>query len=316
VVDASGAPVAGARVVAGRYLFGDGTSATAPPGVGPPGADRARSTIADDHGAFVVTGASATEQSLVADDDVAGRSTPVVLPASPESVTGVQLVLAATGALDGTVRVYGQPGDSVAILAQSQAAAGMQAGVMSGADGSFRFDRLAAGRYQVSAVLGQSTMQGLGMHGKVVEIVAGGTAHVDLAIERGEVVLLVRPATTERLSSTMIYVARGQLQARNARDLQAEIAALSATEGSFSFFAVSLFGAAARVSGLRAGDYTACAVPLPVEIMSAQHGTDYWLREGDRLKAFCRPVAVTDTPAEQTVDIPVEVPPLLADGRG
>lgn len=316
VVNGSGAPVAGARVVAGRYLFGDGTSATAPPGVGPPGADRARTAIADERGEFVIAGAGTGEQSLIADDDAAGRSAPVVLPAATDSVTGVRLVLAASGALEGTVMVHGQPGDSVAILAQSQTASSMQLGVMSGADGGFRFDRLAAGRYQISAVLGQNTMQGLGMHGKVVEIVAGQTAHVDLAIERADVALLVRPTASGRLSSTMIYVARGQLQAKTARELQTEIAAQPATDGSFSFFAVSLFGAAAKVPGLRAGGYTACAVPFPAEIMNAQQGTDYWLREGDRLKVFCAPVVVTPGPAEQAVDITVEVPALLPESRG
>jgi hypothetical protein len=316
VVNGSGGPVAGARVVAGRYLFGDGTSAMAPPGAGPPGADRSRSTMADEGGEFVLNGASTGEQSVVAEDDVAGRSTPVVLPADTDSVSGVQLVLATPGVLEGTVTVQGKPGDNVAILAQSQTTSSMQLGVLSGADGAFRFDRLVAGRYQISAVLGQSAMQGLGMHGKAVEIVAGQTAHVDLAIDRAELTLLVRQAATGTVTSTMIYVVRGQLQSTNARDLQTEIAALPATDGSFSFFAVSLFGAPAKVPGLRAGGYMACAVPFPAEIMSSQQGTDYWLREGDRLRVFCTPVAVTPTPAEQTVEITVEVPPFVPASGG
>jgi hypothetical protein len=56
-------------------------------------------------------------------------------------------------------------------------------------------------------------------------------------------------------------------------------------------------------------------VPLPVEVQGMA-ALAYMDRHGDSLPAYCQPVAVQAAPATQTVVVPVEIPPFVADGSG
>jgi hypothetical protein len=45
-------------------------------------------------------------------------------------------------------------------------------------------------------------------------------------------------------------------------------------------------------------------------------GRDYFDKYGDTLPVTCKPIAITATPAEQTMQLPIEVPPYQGGGGG
>jgi protocatechuate 3,4-dioxygenase beta subunit len=306
VVSAAGQPVPGASVIAGRVLFGTGTSTSAPGAMGPPGARRAKTAATDDYGEFTISGVGAGELALIAEHETQGRSTSITVPGSTESIVGVTLVLAAFGALEGTITIHGQPAENVLVNCQSKTAPMTMFGVASGPDGKFRFDRLAPDRYLVSAMSGTNPMQGFGFHSQSAEVVSNQTARVALTIDAGEVDLLVTPvAASGPVNYAQIFSARGKVTAKTAKQLQIELAGRDA---GFSSFDMSFGGNPARIDGLAPADYTVCAMPYPAEVRGIQETLDYMEREGDKLPIFCKAVTVKARPKEQSIEVAVELP--------
>ena len=182
--------------------------------------------------------------------------------------------------------------------------------VASGPDGSYRFDKLAPEAYKVSATLGMP-MIGMKFYSKEAVVEPGKTTTVDLAIEEGAVSLVVTPVARapSRVVVASMSIVSGVIAATSARDLQLRLAA--AGPGA-SQWAVLVDGGSTTFTGLVPGTYSACVVPFPDEVqgMAAMAYRD---RHGDTLPAYCKQVAVAGQPAEQRVDVPVELPPYLPD---
>lgn len=304
VVDTSGQPVAGATVRGGSMLFGDGSSTASRMGAGPMTAS-AKETATDEAGAFVLSGVGNGDRTLVAEHDTRGRSRAMLVPGGPDPVRNLELVIEPFGALEGTVTQNGQPVPSVRISVQSQTAPAVIFGVATGDDGAFRFDRLAPDVYKASVVDGMP-MRGMGFHSKTVTVQSGQTATVELSIEGGEVTLAATPVpqNTDSLGFAMMHLVQGSLEApASARELDLAIAA----RPGYSSFAFSMGGQPARFESLAPGDYTVCAVPYPLlgnpsEYMA--YGEDH----GDALPVYCQSVKLAAEPAEQAIEIPVQVP--------
>ncbi len=175
VFDVSGQPVAAATVAAGRLLTGDGhqlyiDSET----VG------SRTTETDDAGRFVIGGFPPTALTVMAGKDGVGRSQSVSIPSGPNSAE-VDLVLAATGAVAGTVRMDGAPLADTIVIASPANGSAANFFVTTGPDGRFALDTLTPGRYAITPIIGG----GGGKHFLRVDLVAGRRATVDLDVRTG-----------------------------------------------------------------------------------------------------------------------------------
>jgi protocatechuate 3,4-dioxygenase beta subunit len=311
VVTAEHQPVEGATVVLGKTLFGTGTRAAAvaftPSGT--------KTGTTDENGEFAISGVPSHDLNVIADHETAGRTMPVVIPGSRESVYGLQLVIEPTGALDGTVTMAGEPAADVPVSCQSQSVPNAIFHVASGHDGRFRFDRLSPGKYMVSALTGGNPMRGMSFHdGKVLTIASNETATVELEIAGGSIELEVTPVPKSgTLEFAQVYSLQGEVTATTARELMMQTANGA---GGFSSFGASIAGNPAVIRDLSAGDYTVCAVPYPSEVDSMPEMLDYMERAGDDLPIYCRRTAVAEQPDRQQLTIDVEIPAFVPAGGG
>jgi hypothetical protein len=182
--------------------------------------------------------------------------------------------------------------------------------VSTGADGTYRFDRLAPDVYKVSAMLG-SPMRGMAFHSSQVTVLPGELARADLTVEKGAVTLEVKAiaAAGGEFRGGFAWLVRGAIAARNGRELSLRVAQLP---GGMASMSVMFGGRPATFEELVAGGYTVCVTALPAQAAGPQAMT-YLERHGDDLPATCRPVTVAGAPAKQTMDVTVEIPPYLAD---
>jgi protocatechuate 3,4-dioxygenase beta subunit len=306
VVAAGGQPVQGATVRCGRILFGDGSSSKASFGGGPPGARNAKDTTTDENGEFTLYGVGRGDLSIVAEHETLGRSSSMRLPGQQQSVTGLSLVLAPYGSLEGKVTKAGAPLGQVIVTAASLTVPTAMFSVASGEDGTFRFDRLAPDKYKVSAMTG-SPMRGMGFHSTSVAVESGKTAHVDLAIDAGTIKLVasVVEKSGKPLGFALLMGVEGKITAKVARDLWSQIGGIG--QG-YSHQGFSVRGMPVELPELKPSIYTLCAVPYPVEVKEFGQIMEYGEREGDTLPVTCKQVNVTAEPAEQKVSIEVTAP--------
>ena len=309
VVTADGQPAAGATVRAGRMLFGDGSSSKAAFG-GSPMARNQKSTEADEDGQFRLYGVGNGTLAIVAEHQDLGRSPSMMLPGSNQSVTGLSLVLAPFGSLEGTVTKDRAPVGRMIVTASSLTASSAIFSVASGDDGAFRFDHLAPDSYKVSAMVGRMPMAGLTFHSKTATVESGKTAHVDLVVESGPVSLAVTLAekSGKPLGFSEVIGAMGPLQASTARELQTKLGAMG---NGTSRQAFSIQGQPVTLSEVEVGHWTLCALSFPSEVKGMADTVDYAEREGDNLPVFCKGVDVAAQPASQSVTLPVVVPPYV-----
>ena len=302
VVDAQGSPVAGATVLAGSTLWGTGSKASAPSGMGgPPGASGIKEATTDERGEFVIAGVGRGPRHLVAEHDTLGRSVPITLPTTDRSATDVQVTLVPFGALEGKVTMGGSPASRIVVNAQSKTVPETMYSVVTSTDGSYRFDRLAPDTYSVSAMLGADPMQGFGFHARTTTVRSGKPTKLDLVVDAGDSVLVVRPTSEKPVMFAMVYSVRGVVAAKTAKELERKTLA---SESGQSGFAMAIAGNPAKLEKLATGVYTVCASPFPSEV--GFEVEDYLVREGDNLPVFCKQVNVGK--GEATVDIAVTIP--------
>lgn len=302
VVDPDGKPIAGATVLAGATLWGTGSKASAPAGMGgPPGSGSVKDTTTNERGEFVLIGVGRGPRHLVAEHDTLGRSVPITLPTTDRSATDVQVTLVPFGGLEGKVTMAGAGASRIVVNAQSKTVPESMFSVITSADGTYRFDRLAPDTYSVSAMTGADPTQGLGFHARTVTVASGKPTKLDLVVDAGDSTLVVRPTAAVPVMFAMVYTVRGTLTATTAKELERKTLAL---DGAHSAFGMAMGGNPARIEKLAPGTYTACVSPFPAEV--GFDVEDYMVREGDNLPVFCKHVQVSR--GELTLDVPVEVP--------
>lgn len=299
VVLAAGKPVAGATVVAGARLRGSGT-ALDDASVG--GVVRAQSGA---DGTFSLPSVSAAEVVVVADHPEHGRSQPLVWGAgSGQDV--VRLLLAPTGSVRGRVTLAGEAVAGLAVVAQPLAAASVSAHGVTARDGSYRFERLAAGVYKISARSGSPPAE-VRETSRQLEVVAGREILADVAVTRGAVTLEVQvTAASGELGWLGFAQAPGRLHATDAHALEAQLATSSGGASQYGVTHAPLL----RLSELSPGPATVCVVAYPRELQQPEQLAAYAERHGATLAAQCVFVEVQARPARQALAISVTVPPL------
>jgi hypothetical protein len=306
LVTANGSPVAGATVYAGRQIFGSGSSSkSAQMG---PFARGAKDTLTDGDGRFSIHGLGAGDLAVVAEHADVGRSRSLRV-ASGDPAAELVLELQPFGALAGTLKQGGAPAEGVVVTAQATSTPGALFNVASGADGTYRFDKLAPDVYKVSATLGMP-MVGMKFFSQEATVVSNQLTTVDLTIEQGTVSLVVTPTVAGgQLGVASATLVSGVIAATSAKDLQLRLAAAGPGASQWNILPN---GGSATFTALVPGTYTACIVAFPAEVqgMAAMAYVD---RHGDTLPAVCKAVVVAPSPAEQTLVVPVELPPFVPD---
>ncbi len=309
-VVADGKPVAGATVYAGRIVFGNGTSSSAP--MGPMGQGTKKDTT-DDQGAFALSGFPPGDITIVAEHETLGRSRGMRLPTMLPGQTELTLNLEKFGALTGVLRQGGKAAEGVFVSCQSTTTPGAIYSVASGPDGGYRFDRLAPDIYKVSATLGMP-MTGMKFYSKQVEVPSGKEVSIDLTVDPGAVTVDVTLKTKSgaAVGVANVYLASGTITATTGSELSLKMAA--AGPGASQWVIVRR-GEPARFSEVVPGNYSACAIPYPAEVKGMAAMT-YADRHGDTLLAFCKPVSVGPSPETQAATLPVDLPPFVPDTGG
>jgi hypothetical protein len=153
-------------------------------------------------------------------------------------------------------------------------------------------------------MLGADPTAGFGFHAKTITVASGKPTKLDLAVDAGDGVLVVRPTANAPVTFAMIYAVRGTLTASTAKELERKTLALDAGQ---SAFGMAMGGNPARIDKLAPGTYTVCASPFPAEV--GFDVEDYLVREGDNLPVFCKHTQVAS--GERPLDIAVELPAFI-----
>ena len=301
VVGASGEAVENATVVAGARLRGSGTSTV---GGGFRGGGSTKSATTDENGTFVLRGLGAGSLILAAEHESKGRSAPLNLPASSESSEGLQLQLMAPGVIEGTVTLDGSPADSARVRVQSQDSVGLNFTVGTGADGTYRFDVLAPGKYLVFAEVG-NPRTGVAATSKDAVVESDSVAKIDLAMTLGEVTLSAT-ATGEGVDFATVELVEGVVSATTAKALEIALASQSGA----SSFAIIFGGQPGKIPDLNPGTYSVCVTTFPEGVVGRE--SQEYLARVD-VPVVCQKVEVAASPLDQAVSIAVTVPEFVPE---
>lgn len=305
-VVAGGTPVAGATVRAGRMLFGDGSSQKGALFAGL-GGENTRESETDDRGEFILLGVGANKLFVSAENAERGRSQPLELPPGDESVSGIVLSLDAFGALAGRVVQAGAPVESVLVNARPLAASGVFYGGQSGADGRFRFDKLAPGIYKVSST--QTSLSGMSFQAVAANVVSGQTTEVELDLGGGNLALRVAVVPTGgTIAFASVALCEGAIAPGTAAELTAAMAAI---DHGYSAMRMSFNGSPAEFKQLTPGTYTACVIAYPPSVGDFNEARLYAEKNEAKQTTTCVSVGLVAGSPDSRVEVHVAVPPEL-----
>ena len=298
VVDETGAPVAGATVVAAPALAGDTVSVGIP-------TDLARTTTTRADGTYELTDCAA--EGVIVAEAGGKRSLPTAI------ADGITLALAPTSRIEGTVDLKGRPPSTVELVVKrvDQPVVlryDLVAPVMP--DGSFAIDGVPRGRIVISTEVAKTSTAAIQATEVTVDqpVVKG----IVLAVGGSKRVLhvIVRSTVAGPLASAQVVVLPGHVESSNALALSqslrnANIEWARQIEGEQvpkPVLATAKRGDMyATVREVPEGQASACAVGLPDKIDEAM--AKAFQQHMDKIEVRCTPVSATD---EVVV---VEVPP-------
>jgi hypothetical protein len=296
VLNSSGSPVPNAAVVAGRRIASTGTKLSqAQEGMavqeGTSGAD----------GTFVLSGFGDEPLVVAADHSDIGRSRAIPVPGGRDSVN-VTLALLPTGSLSGKVMRQGAPVEQVIILAASQAASRSSAIASTGANGEYRFERLAPDQYLVSIMVGRGGGGPNDIFTTAIDVRSGTTTTHDIDVAAGSVDLRVFVGDTsgQKFSHAFVWLASGTISGSTYEEIWDAVANRGA--GTFRN-RVATGGRPAELRAITAGQYTVCVCPIPVDPSDAT-AMQKVSQQLNTMKFNCIPQDIAAAPAQQTVTIP------------
>jgi len=242
---------------------------------------------------------------IAAEHPTDGRSPTVRLVASQESAT-VDLVLRPFAPLEGKVTSGGKPVARGIVTAQPQAAAKGTFMVQSGEDGAYRFDKLAPDVYLVTGMRAGGMMGGGNMVTRTVTVGENG-GHLDIDLPTGGVTVTVgiTPPAGAKVTTAQVLLLTGRVVATTGEQLADAVAERG--EGSLHPGFV-MKSQPAKFDGVVPGAYSACAVPIPGDINSPADMMRIQ-QNLDKLVCACIPATVAESPSQQTLNVPVPIPP-------
>jgi protocatechuate 3,4-dioxygenase beta subunit len=254
VLAPDGAPVPRAKVVAGEFLSGGGKQLYIPDESGD-----SQETTSDDDGHFVLSGFHPGPLVVVAEREGQGRSETIPLPPHPLSAQ-IDLVLQPTGSLEGRVTRDGRPFPETVVIATRQYKTA-NFFVLSGPDGGFALDTLAAGPQLLYAFVNRNK----DMLIRAVTIEPGKRGHADLEVRTGPlgVAVKVRADGGKPVAAAQVMLASPPLQAQDGDTMDGLLARLAPTQPTSVFLSEGRGPIA--FEGLAPGRYGVCVGNVPVD---------------------------------------------------
>ena len=308
VLRADGTPVEGALVAGGSGLTGTGTELYVE--AESPGS---QSTSTDAAGRFVLTGLGPRPLVVIAEHAGDGRSLAFPVPPGDGSAQ-VTLLLQATGALAGKITRAGKPLEKVVLLLNPRQAPSSTLFLTTGADGSYRFDKVSPGAYTLTVMIGGGGARPGDMYSRLVDVRAGETAtlEVDLGAEGVTLDVTATEADGAVSKAALVWLVSGNIGSGTMDQLFAQVA----ERGPGSIHTrMALGGKPAHFESVAAGAYSACAIGIPLDVNDPS--AMQRMRGMMGVARFeCTRHAVAATPATQTfsvlapmVQLPAEPPP-------
>lgn len=292
VLDQNRVPVAGAKVAAGTLLTGGGAELYIPSE-----SINDKETTTDDNGRFTLEGFSPASQVVVAGKDTM-RSASIRLPASPDSAN-VDLILAKTTGLEGTITRDGKPLADTIVIANPIGATSSNFFVQTGPDGTFALDAIAPGPYVVYPMIGGGGPKPKDMFVQRVEVLANTRARVTIDASAGPttVTISVKTDAGNVAPMAMVVLVSGTIDPKSG-DQMRDIDQVAFTDKPIPIYMRAAIAGPAEIQGARIGPHTACAMPPPQDPSS---------------NIKCVPIKITGA-AKQAVEIVIpaawyEAPP-------
>ncbi|MCC6996578.1 MAG: carboxypeptidase regulatory-like domain-containing protein [Deltaproteobacteria bacterium] len=259
VLRSDGTPVEAALVAGGSGLTGTGTElyvAAESPG--------SQSTSTDAAGRFVLTGLGPRPLVVIAEHAGDGRSLAFPVPPGDGSAQ-VTLVLQATGALAGKITRAGKPLEKVVLLLNPRQAPSSTLFLTTGADGSYRFDKVSPGAYTLTVMIGGGGARPGDMYARLVDVRAGETATLDIGLGSAGVTLDVTATEADGAvaKAALVWLVSGSISSGTMDQLFMQVA----ERGPGSIHTrMALGGKPAHFESVESGAYTACAIGIPLDI--------------------------------------------------
>ncbi len=299
VYDESGTAVAGATVVCGETVISDGRYLDSSWSAKLDAVFRKRVTQTKDDGSFHCEQTSAKDAVVVAEHQLYGRSDMVNVPASV-AADEVRLVLQPTGSLSGMVTKDGKAAkpQAVQVLPASHMVANPSYAILTflRADGSYRFERLAPGKYIVFT--GRRSMDHKSaLQSREVEILSNKGATLNFDQSGGDAILEVTVLGEggAPMPSAQVMLARGHVESANAIEFNKAVLAIGQNLRSHFVQGGEMF----KMESVESGLHSVCVAPIGGDYRDPEHMENFTQETMDRIMVYCQDVVVA--PGETTV---------------
>lgn len=232
----------------------------------------------------------------------AGASIEVTVVAAEDGVP-IAGQLAGFASVAGVVTAGAQPVQAQ-IIATTPAATRQNVVVTSGADGRYQIERLAAGDYKLTAIVGGGLGGAMGSRRARVE--AGQRAQVDIDVPLGDITLLVTVTPKGgAIDAAQVFLFSGAVAARTGKEVSDAVLAAGAEGGVKHQLGPA--SAPFRFADMKAGAYSVCVVPINGDLQDPAFAQKLQ-QNVDKLRVYCEPTQLPESPKQQSYT--ASVPPM------
>jgi protocatechuate 3,4-dioxygenase beta subunit len=295
VLDSKGNAIAEADVVLARQLISDGANLT-PKGIGSIMDQQmgTRRTKTDGSGNYSFRGIGDSKWTIAADHPEGGRSLGKTVEKGSEKVK-LDLALLQVGGVKGTVTVNGEPSAGVDVLITSETGSAHIVIVKSDEKGEFLAERVASGKFKVSAMRNAGGSSSMAATNVTVE--PGAIVEASLEIEEGSIDLVVTVAGVDdaKIDAAQVFLFKGAADVHTGAELNKLF--LSAAASAKMGFAMGT--GKANFDKITPADYSVCIIPINGD-MNDPSFAQKLQRHVDDLAVYCQRLKITDTPDKQS----------------
>jgi protocatechuate 3,4-dioxygenase beta subunit len=302
VVDANGTAVPGAKVKTGDMLFSmQGAEDQMDSWEEMTGM---RSGVTDQDGRFTLIGIAKKATNVIADHPTRGRSAAIAIAAGTDDPPPITLTLKGYGTITGKVTSKGEPVGGATITDTPKGGGSQVRMVQSEADGTFTLTKISEGTHVVSAMQQGGFGMSLKSTSTTVQVTAGKETKVAIDIPIGTITMVVqvKPKAGAKVDSAQVFLFRGGVAVKNAKEL---------TEG---FLAGGVQGMKFWLGAgkpdpdfdeLVPETYSICGIPITGDLsdLTFQRRLQEHM---EALAVYCKKVTLAPSPQKQT--FPIELP--------